>query len=101
MKRAIVAVLAFVTLALSLIIDVRAAHSAPPYGWREFPAYAVNVNAYGQRNIPRNVCPTSAVSDVDGRSRRTGSRVTRVTLQQGRRIVNASPIAVRVYVFCG
>jgi len=100
MQRFIISAVAVITLALSLIVSVSTAHGAPPYGWREFPAYAVNVDAGRAVSIPSGVCPVSAVSDIDARSRRSGRRVQRVTAHD-RKIHNRAPFAVRVYVFCG
>jgi hypothetical protein len=89
-------------LALAILVSFYggAASAAPPNGWREFPAYAVNVSASRSVSVPDGVCPVSAVSDVDARSRRTGRRVERVTIRE-RVIRNRAPFAVRVYVFCG
>lgn len=100
MHRFIISFVAVITLALSIVVSVGTAHAAPPNGWREFPAYAMNVNAGRAVSIPSGVCPVSAVSDIDARSRRTGARTERVSVHD-RKIRNRAPFAVRVYVFCG
>lgn len=100
MRNAIVGFFAVVTLALSILVSAGESFGSPPYGWRDFPAFAVNVNAGSAASIPDGVCPVSAVSDIDARSRRTGRRVQRVTIRD-RAIRNRAPFGVRVYVFCG
>lgn len=89
-----------VSIAASIVFGRDCAVSSPPNGWEAFPAYAVNVEAGKAVSIPEAVCPVSAISDADARSKRTGHRVLRVVVRD-RVVRNRAGVPVRVYVFCG
>ncbi len=94
MRRATVAALAFVTLALSILGAVSGADGRALDRWNAPPAWRVVVPAASRVHVPRDICPFG-ISDVD-----SIPRVAAISIR-ARVIFNTSRRIRVAYVFCG